>query len=34
MTISRFVLTRQEDDHWRAGVVRHWPLEAIDPRVR
>jgi hypothetical protein len=34
LTISRFILTRQEDNHWRPGVVRHWPLEAIDPRVR
>ena len=34
LTISRFVLTREEDHHWRPGVVRHWPLEGIDPRRR
>jgi hypothetical protein len=34
LTISRFVLTREQDDHWRPGVVRHWPLEGIDPRER
>ncbi len=34
LTISRFVLTREQDDHWRPGVVRHWPLEGIDPRGR
>jgi hypothetical protein len=34
MTISRFILTREEDDHWRPGVVRHWPLEGSDPRQR
>jgi hypothetical protein len=33
-TISRFVLTREEDGNWRPGVVRHWPLESIDPRGR
>jgi hypothetical protein len=33
-TISRFILTREEDGHWRPGVVRHWPLEGIDPRER
>lgn len=32
LTISRFILTREEDGHWRPGVVRHWPLESIDPR--
>ena len=26
-TISRFILTREPDNHWRPGVVRHWPLE-------
>ena len=31
-TVSRFVLTREQDDQWRPGVVRHWPLEGIDPR--
>ena len=32
LTISRFILTREEDGHWLPGVVRHWPLEGIDPR--
>jgi hypothetical protein len=34
LTISRFILTREEDGHWRPGVVRHWPLEGVDPRAR
>jgi len=34
LTISRFILTREEDGHWLPGIVRHWPLEAIDPRGR
>jgi hypothetical protein len=34
LTISRFILTREEDGHWRPGVVRHWPLEGTDPRER
>ena len=34
LTISRFILTREEDGNWRPGVVRHWPLEANDPRER
>jgi len=34
MTISRFILTREEDGHWRSGVVRHWMLEGVDPRRR
>jgi hypothetical protein len=34
LTISRFILTREQDGHWRPGVVRHWPLEGIDPRGR
>ncbi len=34
LTISRFILTREEDGHWRPGVVRHWTLEGIDPRGR
>jgi hypothetical protein len=34
LMISRFILTREEDDNWRPGVVRHWPLEGIDPRGR
>jgi hypothetical protein len=34
LTISRFILTREEDGHWRPGVVRHWPLEGTDPRAR
>jgi hypothetical protein len=32
LTISRFILTREDDGHWRPGVVRHWALEGIDPR--
>jgi hypothetical protein len=32
LTISRFILSREEDGHWRAGVVRHWALEGTDPR--
>ncbi|HVC07899.1 MAG TPA: hypothetical protein VND98_09985 [Solirubrobacterales bacterium] len=32
LTISRFILTREEDGTWHPGVVRHWPLEGIDPR--
>jgi hypothetical protein len=32
LTISRFILTREDDGHWRPGVVRHWVLEGIDPR--
>jgi hypothetical protein len=31
-TISRFIATHQDDGRWRARVVRHWPLEAPDPR--
>jgi hypothetical protein len=34
MTISRFILTREPEGGWRPGVVRHWPLESVDPRVR
>ena len=34
LTISRFVLTREEDGRWLPGVVRHWPLEGVDPRGR
>jgi hypothetical protein len=34
MTISRFILTREDDGHWRPGVVRHWALEGADPRAR
>jgi hypothetical protein len=34
LTISRFILTREEDSRWRPGVVRHWLLEGIDPRGR
>jgi hypothetical protein len=33
-TISRFILTREQNDQWRPGVVRHWPLESTDPRGR
>jgi hypothetical protein len=32
-TISRFVLTREDDDQWRCSVVRHWVLEGVDPRA-
>ena len=31
-TISRFIATHHDDGRWRARVVRHWPLEAPDPR--
>jgi hypothetical protein len=34
LTISRFILTREADGHWRPGVVRHWPLEGTNPRER
>jgi hypothetical protein len=34
LTISRFILTREHDGRWLPGVVRHWPLEAADPRGR
>ncbi len=34
LTISRFILTREEDGRWRPAVVRHWALESIDPRGR
>ena len=33
LTISRFILTREEDGHWHPWVVRHWALESVDPRV-
>jgi hypothetical protein len=33
-TISRFVLTREQDGSWRPSVVRHWPLEGVNPRGR
>jgi hypothetical protein len=32
LTISRFILTREEDGRWRTSVVRHWALEGVDPR--
>jgi hypothetical protein len=32
LTISRFIVTREQDHQWRPGVVRHWALEGIDPR--
>jgi hypothetical protein len=32
-TISRFILTREDDGSWRPGVVRHWALEGVDPRA-
>jgi hypothetical protein len=34
LTISRFILTREQDGQWRPSVVRHWPLETSDPRAR
>jgi hypothetical protein len=34
LTISRFILTREEDGNWRPGVIRHWLLEANDPPGR
>jgi hypothetical protein len=34
LTISRFILTREGDGRWLPGVVRHWPLEAANPRAR
>ncbi len=34
LTISRFILTREDDGQWRPGVVRHWALEGTDPRGR
>jgi hypothetical protein len=34
LTISRFILAREQDGHWRPGVVRHWVLEGVDPRGR
>jgi hypothetical protein len=34
LTISRFILSREQDGHWRPGVVRHWALEGADPRGR
>jgi hypothetical protein len=30
LTISRFIVTREEDGNWRPGVIRHWLLEAND----
>jgi hypothetical protein len=34
LTISRFILAREDDGQWRPAVVRHWPLEGTDPRAR
>ena len=34
LTISRFILSREEDGRWLPGVVRHWALEGVDPRAR
>jgi hypothetical protein len=34
IAISRFILTREEDGHWRPGVVRHWSLAGPEPRTR
>lgn len=31
-TISRFIVTSEDDDRWRCAVVRHWVLEGVDPR--
>jgi hypothetical protein len=33
LTVSRFILTREDDGRWRPGVVRHWVLEGTDPRA-
>jgi hypothetical protein len=33
LTISRFVVSREEDGRWHPGVVRHWALEGADPRA-
>ena len=34
LTITRFILTREEDGSWRPAVVRPWVLEGADPRWR
>jgi len=34
LTITRFILTREQDGSWRPAVVRHWVLEGADPRWR
>ena len=34
LTITRFILTREQDGSWRPAVVRHWVLEGEDPRWR
>jgi hypothetical protein len=34
LTITRFILSRDQDGSWRPGVVRHWVLEGVDPRWR
>jgi hypothetical protein len=34
LTISRFILSREESGNWRPAVVRHWALEGTDPRGR
>ena len=34
LTITRFILSREEDGSWRPAVVRHWALEGADPRWR
>jgi len=34
LTITRFILSREEDGSWRPAVVRHWALEGVDPRWR
>jgi hypothetical protein len=31
-TISRFSVTRTDQDAWLAGVVRHWRLDGVSPR--
>ena len=34
LTITRFILSREQDCSWRPAVVRHWVLEGVDPRWR
>ncbi len=31
---ENYYFAREENDQWRPGVVRHWPLESTDPRER
>jgi hypothetical protein len=30
--ISRFILSRREDESWLVGVIRHWRVDGPDPR--